>query len=369
MLADPIAGLRSPTGALVSVYLNRPSPGGFPALVTDTLRPLRARANHLPRSVQKSLRRDAHKIRDLADRLELEPAPSFAVFASDADDIFVVESLTHAIENRATLGPRPYLRPLRVAPRPLRAAVLVADRTEARIFVSSGDHLEEVGTPLEADIGKPNYGGFSGYQEHSTRSHAEEATSRIWREAGARLLDVHQDRTFDFLVIGSLDELADEIVGQLHPYLADLDRMQLHAQPREMTIAGLRPKLADLTDEVRARRQSALVGQVLDTAHAGGQAVLGLESAIGAANVMAVDTLVVAGWFTKPGVVCANCGALGRAGRTCVVCGQSTLPVDDVVSELMDAVVAGGGSVHQVTIPSKLDIHGVGAITRYPVQV
>lgn len=369
MLADPIAGLRSPTGALVSVYLNRPSPGGFSALVADTLRPLRERADHLPRSVQKSLQRDSHKIRGLADRLESEPAPSFAVFASDADDIFVVESLTHEIESRATLGPRPYLRPLRVAPRPLRAAVLVADRTQARIFVASGDHLEEVGTPLEADVGKPNYGGFSGYQEHTTRSRADEASARIWREAGARLLDLHQDRTFDFLVIGSLDELAEEIVGQLHPYLADLDRRQLQARPGKMTIPALRPKLADLTAQVRSRRQSALVDQILDTARGGGQAVLGLESSIEAANVMAIDTLVVAGWFTKSGIVCGNCGALGRAGRTCAVCGQATLPVDDVVSELMDAVITGGGTVHQVAIPSQLDHHGVGAVTRYPVQI
>jgi hypothetical protein len=43
--------------------------------------------------------------------------------------------------------------------------------------------------------------------------------------------------------------------------------------------------------------------------------------------------------------------------------------VDDVVSELMDAVVAAGGTVHQVAIPSQLDNHGVGALTRYPVQV
>lgn len=369
MLADPIAGLRSPTGALVSVYLNRPSPGGFSALVTDTLRPLRDRVDHLPRNVQKSLRRDARKIRGLADRLELEPAPSFAVFASDEDDIFVVESLTHEIENRATLGPRPYLRPLRVAPRPLRAGVLVADRTEARIFTSSGEHVQEVGAALKTDIGKPNYGGFSGYQEHTTRSHADEASARIWREAGARLLDAHQDRALDFLVIGSLEEMADEIVGQLHPYLTDLDRMSLQSLPGDMTVSSLRNKLADLTSDVRARRQMALVGQILDTARAGGQAVLGLETSIEAANALAVGTLVVAGWFTRTGVVCGDCGAIGRAGGSCAICGQKTLPVDDVVSELMDAVVAAGGTVHQVAVPSQLDDHGVGALTRYPVQV
>jgi hypothetical protein len=120
---------------------------------------------------------------------------------------------------------------------------------------------------------------------------------------------------------------------------------------------------------VRSDRQSALVGRVLDTAWSGGQAALGLTKAIEASNANAVDALVVAGWFTRPGTVCGACGALARAGATCMICGEATLPVDDIVSELMDAVVASGGAVHQIEVASPLDNEGVGVLTRYPVKV
>ncbi len=369
MVGDPIAGLSSPTGALVSVYLNRPSPGGFSALITDTLRALREQAPQLPRSVQKSLRRDGERISDLANRLETETAPAYAVFASSDDDIFLVEALTHSVKSQASIGPAPYLRPLRAAPRPLRAGVLVADQTVARVFVSRGGHIDELGPPIRADIGKPNYGGFGGYSEHTVRSRAGEVSARLWKDAANVLLAEHQRQPFDFMVVGSRDEISEEIVSQLHPYLADLYRAYVVLAPRDLTTSRLGSEIKPLLAEVRVNRQAALAGRVLDTAWSGGQGVLGLNKTIEAANAQAVDTLVVAGWFTRSGVVCSVCGALGRLGPKCETCGEKVHDVDDIVSEVMDRVVAAGGSVNQIQVASPLDVEGVGAITRYPVKV
>jgi hypothetical protein len=41
--------------------------------------------------------------------------------------------------------------------------------------------------------------------------------------------------------------------------------------------------------------------------------------------------------------------------------------LEDVVGALMETVIASGGSVHQVDVPSPLDIEGIGALTRFPV--
>ena len=176
-------------------------------------------------------------------------------------------------------------------------------------------------------------------------------------------------QSFDYLVVCSQEEISEEVVSYFHPYLADLYRAHLPLMPRGLSPAALRRGLHDLAREVRANRQSALAGRVLDTAWSGGQASLGLGKAIEAANAQAVDVLVVAGWYAKPGVVCSSCGALGRTGDQCHVCGEKTFHVDDVVSELMDAVVDAGGTVHQIEVASPLDSDGVGALTRYPVKV
>lgn len=368
MLADPLAGLHSPEGALISLYLDRPDPGGMAALITDLLRPVRARSLLMSKPVVKSVRSDAERIHEQASQLEADPAPSFAVFASSLDDIFEVQQLTHQVESTATLGTRPYLRPLRAAPRLLRAGVIVADRAEARTFLLSGDLVEELGDPLNADIGKANYGGFSGYEEHTVRSRAEEVTSRLWREAAARLLPPHQERPLDFVAIGSHEEFTEEIGRGLHPYLADVYRASFVAKPQGLSQPMLRAELADLSSKVRRDRQTALAGHVCDTAWSGGDGVVGLSATIEAANVQAIDTLAVAGPFARSGSVCRACGHLARFADVCPVCGNTMDQVDDVVAAVMESVVAHGGRVHQIRVASPLDAQGVGALTRFKIK-
>ncbi|MEX1124258.1 MAG: hypothetical protein WD895_04670 [Acidimicrobiia bacterium] len=368
MLADPIAGLRSASGALITIYFDRPGPGGMAALLTDLLKPVREEAEGQGGGVRKSVRADADRIRDLADQLETDVAPSYVIFASDADDVFLLEPLTHPVPNTSHLGPRPYLRPLRAAPRPLRVGVIVGDRVITRVFVGSDDLIEELSV-FSAEIGKPNYGGFGGYEEHNVRAHAGEETTRMWKAAGTRLLERHLDRPLDYLVVGGHDETMEDIGRTLHPYLARLQRATFTTNPQTMTPAVLRTQVADVGAEVRRRKQAELAEHLCDTALGGGLAVLGLAETLQACNVQAVDALVVAGSFTRPGVICNQCGYLARSGDGCPVCSTPMFSVEDVVAAAMDATVAAGGTVHQIEVASQLDVEGVGAVTRFHVRV
>ncbi len=367
MNEDRIAAFRGPKGSLISVYVNRPSPGGYAALLADLLKPIRERAEDLDRDIRLAVRADVERIRDLAEKLEVDSAPAHAVFASELDEIFVVEALTNPVIDFATMGVRPYLRPLRAGPRPLKAAILVADRGLARTFVSSQGLVEELGEPLVADLGKSNFGGFSGYEEHGVRARAEEEANRIWRGAGARLLAQHQKLRFDYVAIGSHEETVEEIARTLHPYLARLQRVSFVANPHTLTMPVLRAAVAQLDGEVERERQQALAGRVCETAWSGGNGVLGLGPVLDAVNAQAVDTLAVAGWFMRPGIVCEECGHLARNEEVCPVCGAEVFLADDLIGPLMDAVVEAGGTVHQLEVASSLDRYGVGALTRFPV--
>jgi len=365
-LADPIAGLRSASGSLITIYFDRPGPGGMAALLSDLLKPVRAEAERLGGRVRKSVRTDADRIHDLAEQLEGDVAPAYAIFASDTDDVFLLEPLTHSVPNASSLGPRPYLRPLRAAPRPLRVGVIVGDRVTTRVFVGSDGLIEEL-VALDAQIGKPNYGGFGGYDEHNVRAHAEEETTRMWKEAGTKLLERHLNRTLDFLAVGGHEGTVEDIGRTLHPYLDRLERASFAANPQTLTPAALRSQVADLGGEVRRRRQAALAEQLCGTALGGGLAVLGLTGALLACNAQAVDTLVVAGAFTRAGFICNQCGFLARSGEICPVCSTPMFPVEDIVAAAMDATVASGGGVHQIEVASQLDVEGVGAMVRFPI--
>lgn len=349
------------------MYAQRPSPGGFGALLSDLLKPVKERSDRLARGGQKSVRADATRIHALADELEAGSAPAYAIFASDLDGVFVVRHLAESTPSLATLGPRPYLRPLRVSPRSLRAGLIVADRALARTFVAMGTMIDEVGDPLSAEMGKPNFGGFSGYQEPAARARAEVESARLWKDAAQRLLLAHQTKSLDYVAIGSHEELTEEIGRSLHPYLARLPRSSFPAGPHRLGLGWLRPFLADLDSEVRQRRHEALAGRVCDTAWSGGNAVLGLGPTLEAANAQAVESLVVAGQFARPGALCEECGYLTRRTGHCPVCGLPLLPVEDVVAELMEAVMAAGGRVSQIAVPSALDRSGIGALTRFPL--
>ena len=369
MEGDRIADLRSRNGSLISVYASRPSPGGFGALLSDLVKPIRERSESLDRRVQKSVRADTARIHDLADQLEMDAAPSYAIFASEIDDMFVLEPLGHPAPNISTIGPRPYLRPLRAGPRAVRSGIIVADHANARTFVGMEGIVDEISSPLDADIGNRSWGGFSGYEEHTVRARADEVTSKLWREAGERLLDRHARRPFDYLAIGSHEEIIEEIARTLHPYLARLQRASFVASPQTISLPTLRSEVASMDKEMRRHRQRALAGRVCDTAWSGGNAVLGLTDVINAANVQAIDTLVVAGPFNRPGAICDACGHLTRNGETCPVCSSSLFAVDDIVAAVMESTVSAGGKVYQIDVASPLDREGVGALTRFPVAV
>jgi peptide chain release factor subunit 1 len=244
----------------------------------------------------------------------------------------------------------------------------VADNTTARTFTAVEGIVDEVRAPIGADVGNRSWGGFAGYEERTVRSRADEVTTKLWREAGETLLNRHMDKPFDYLAIGSHEETIEEIARTLHPYLSRLQRATFTVNPTTISSPGLRTEVAAMDQEMRKHRQSALAGRVCDTAWSGGNAVLGLPEVIEAANVQAVDTLVVAGPFSRPGVICDSCGHLGRDGTHCSVCDESLFAVDDIVGATMDSVVSAGGSVSQIRVASPLDRHGVGALTRFTVS-
>jgi hypothetical protein len=367
LVADPIAELRSPEGALISMYMERPSPGGFSALISDLGRDIRDVARTRDRTVQKSVEADISRIRAEAERFEVEAVPAYAVFASSVNQIYQIKPLAHPVPSKSTLGSRPYLRPLRAEPRPSRTAILVADRTEARLFVGYDGSIAQVGRPLRADPGKANYGGFAGYDEHKVRGRADEVAARLWREAGQRLLDIHQDCPFDSMLIGCHEETVDDIRDQLHPYLRNLPHGSFPISPSEVSMARLRQEVDDQNRQIREEREVELVAAVMAAANRGTGAVLGLADSLRAANVQGIAELVVAGSFSRPGVMCPACGFLGRDGQDCTFCGARLHHVADVVAALIDATVDAGGSIHQVVVGSALDRDGVGALTRFEI--
>lgn len=364
-MIDPIAKLHSPNGTLLSIFVNRRAPATRAVLV-DLLKAIRSEERQ-DRAAEKSIRFDCDRIIDSAARIDTETAPAVALFASHDDGIFEYLPLSATVEDTAVVGPRPLLRPLRAQPRPMRVGVIIADGARARTYVFAGGDLHDLGDELEVDPGKDNYAGFAGYEEHRIRSRADELANKLWRQAGRRLLDVHQDQALELVVIGSHEEFFDLIAAQMHAYLQDLPQGRIVVDPHTLTHAELSDMISGEIDRARVAYEERLLERVIGEVDAGGQAVAGLAPLLEAANAHAIDHMVVAGPYAKPGVQCDQCGWLGRTGTSCPVCGSPLFDVADVVAAAMEATVEAGGRVTIVSVASRLDAQGVAALTRFSI--
>ncbi len=362
-----IAELHSPAGTLVSVYLGRPA-GASSALLSDLLKPIRAAADERERAVAKAIKATSDRIHDLAPRIDAEPWPAVAVFASEPDDLFEYLPLQADVWDVATVGPRPYLRPLRAIPELLCVGVVVADRERAFVFASEDGKLERLGEPIEADRGKDNYGGFSGYEEHRVRGRAEEETSRMLHDAADLLFERHRQKPFDMLALGGHAETLEELVPHLHAYLRSLPMHRFVVDPHTMTEAILRRHVTEGVAAYRRQLEERAVEEVLARLGSGDGAVAGTSAVLKATNARAVERLVVSGRFERSGVLCDECGWLGRSGDGCPVCGARLFDVDDVIGPAIEAVLGAGGEALQVSVASALDSHGVAATVRFPIS-
>lgn len=366
MNIEELATLTSPGGSLISVYLDRP-PGQASAAITDALKPLKAKGDSLPRAVAMSLRSDLERIAGLEPDIDSEIAPGYCIFASHADGLFEFHRVPAPVGDHASVGRRPYMRPLRALPRPLRAGVAVADRRNAWLFISDNGELNQLELTIEAESLKDNYGGFRGYEEYGVRQHAAEETARVLKEAAEKLFEAHQARPFDFLAVGGHKESLEDLVRYLHRYLRELPRRTFVVDPHTMTPAVLSAKVGDLANDVRRAESRAAIADVLEATSRGEMAASGLRRVIEAANAHAPELLAVSAPLSSPGVVCPQCEWIGLTERTCPVCSIAVDEVDDVIGHVIETVVGTGGSSVESGESQELERLGVAARLRFPV--
>lgn len=358
------ADLRSATGSLVSMYVDRTA-GPSSAVVNELVKTLKARAETSARPAAQSIRADIERIEGVAAKLDAGGDPAWFVFASDSDEIFEHHPLACEVQSFVTVGSRPHLRPLRAMRPPVESLLMVVERS--KVVVHRVDTaLTELGR-FAADAGKENYGGFQGYEEHGAARRTGEDTARIWREAGALALATHQAAPVDMLVVAGHRHDLDQFIGQLHSYLQALPIERTVIDPRTTTPAELVDRTRAKEPNVVRARDEAAIRSVLEGAYQGRPVARGASAVLTAVNLGAVDRLVVCGPFAKTGVRCQGCGWLARAGESCPTCESPFEDVDDVIGSAVESVLSQGGRFDQVTVASALDADGVAATLRFPL--
>lgn len=365
-MINGLSSLRSPGGTLISLTVVR-HPGAVRTSLTSLVRRVKESAEAFDRSGAMSVRTDVARILESADEIEEQGGRGAAIFASKQDGIWELRHLEREPGDRVHLSTRPYLRGLRALPNPMRAGVTIVDHAATKLWVADGDGMQVV-EKLTASLGKPNYGGFEGYDEHTAQRRADEATTHMWRRASDLLLAAHREEAFDLLAIGAREETHGEFVDELHDYLGRLPTHRFTVDPSTVNESELYKVVDDAAGDLRRQRDVVAIDAFLEAKGAGRPVTVGALATLEAINAHAVETMLVAGPYEREGVRCDSCGWMARSGTECPLCGTETIEESDIISFAMDAVIASGGVVRQVRVASQLDADGVGATLRFPIS-
>lgn len=322
-----------------------------------------------------SLRGDIAAVEAAAPKIDRSSAPSVALFACGPAGLFEILELAEPVWDVAVVADEPYLRPLRAVPESTPVGVVVVDRAKAWVFTVRGGEIQKIAElndqlqhPKNPEEGlKRNYGGWQGYAERRARAHASALTQRHFQDAARLLSELDMEHDFGHVVVGGHTETLDGFVELLHPSLRGKLAGTFAADPRTLDRSQVRDFASGLVASARDAEELAIIEGLLDHTGAGGRGVMGLKEVLFAANLHAIDHMLVAGSFTKPGTRCRDCGWLSRNGAACEACDGETAEVDDIVAAAIERSVADGARVHHVRVASRLDAAGIGARLRFPI--
>jgi hypothetical protein len=367
---DELAGFVSERGPIISVYINLGpefnEARSIGARLKNLLEPIEAGSEELGHGDRMAIREICSAILGLEPRIAASRDKSIAIFkgGQPALDEFLV--LPRKAWDVAIAGSKPYLRPLHAALDAFHViATVVVDPRRSEIWVSHMGGILDHAMVTSEPIRKSDYAGWHGLDEHRSRNHAEETVARHFRSVEERLLELHDKHRLDVVFAGGREETVKAFLGYLSEptqrLVADTFVVDVHTA----TPATLAATTDELEERYERRLEIELVETTIDTARAGGLAVMGLEETIAAVNLGAVDHLIVQGSGTNAGWACPACGWLSSSGPDCGGCGGQADQVTDVLELVVARARHQGAAVEHVRIPTELEEHRVAARLRF----
>src|SRR3954447_5381345 len=294
----------------------------------------------LSRDALASLRADRDRIEAFLrdDDLDVDGAGAFAIYASDALEVFKAIKLPDPVDAEVYVDRRPILEPVLGLEDEGDWCVLLVTRETARIFRGGPTGLREV-RGVESDVKNQHSAGgwsqarFERSVEREVEWHLERATDLLFRQ--------FKRRPFAHLVVGANNEsLRPALTGETHSYLTERIRGWVDIDERLATPEEVLESVRGVMDEYLEAEQQALFERFSAEAATHGRAAEGLQDVLAALVERKVETLLMPEGAEAPGTKCVTCGWLGPAGRqSCPVDETALDPVQNIVEPAIQAAL------------------------------
>jgi peptide chain release factor subunit 1 len=366
-----LTDVRPERGRVLSVFLNLdPSQFATPparasaitSLVDEAARRVRE-CEGLDHDEQSWLEADVDRVREALNAGDIADngTRAVAVFACEPAGLLEVVSLRRAVDSRVIVERTPHVEPLVAQADGQRWVVVLVNRRLARVFQGHGDALEETDR-VEDDVhSQHQQGGWS--QQRYERSVDKDKDDHLGHVADV-LFDVYKRRGFDRLLIAGPQELRSDVERHLHTYLRERLVGHLQLDVENSGADDVRAAVADALEEHETQREREALDRLAEGVGRGTRGASGLEEVLSALNEARVETLLVAGGFSAPGVRDPETTLLyTEAGAPD---GQRVQRVEDVVEPAVEKALEQSAEVLRVTRHDDLGpLGGIGAVLRY----
>jgi peptide subunit release factor 1 (eRF1) len=310
-----------------------------------------------------STRADLEKISGMVDPLRGSTGKAKAIFACGQEGFWREFDIpAQLLKPKIAVSQRFHLQPLAaVLDGELRACVLLADRTKARVFelqndriVEKEDFINEL-TRRSKSVGRADYEGGQ-----AERKQMNEAAQHF------KLVADHIEQYFER---GSCDRLLigcrDDVWSEIEPQLQSLARQRLAGRfridPKVATPEQVKQMAREKLAEYRAGQKQSLVQEVVGEAHSNGRGAVGLRRVLRALEQGEVLTLLLGSSFHTPGVKCYSCGHMDlHLSPTCAGCGKENTELEDIGDAIVGRAIRTG--VELVYIPEDEEFDRIGRI-------
>jgi len=350
--AEWLRSRRSSEPAVVSVYLTVPvdvaDHRGLPARARELIK---SAAGREPRAHGvKVSEADAEAIVTAVDQRSKEwLGHTVGLFACSAIGLFEAVPMPRVQTEQAVIADRPHVRPLLAAVQrhPAFRAALV-DTKHAWILQISDDAIKTVAERTGTGVRSQQFAGWYGLEAHRVQQRIMELSKQHFRDT-ISILTHHADGAGSPLVLGGHDNEITQFLGLLPRAIRQKVAGSFTVDLQTATPGRVRELARPVIASWNERAEATLVQETLDQPP-NVAALTDLDGCLAASRAGAIAQLILPDDVLMPGFACSVCGALSsRAGECdCEDPGECCQPVTDVLDELANRVLDGGGQVMTV---------------------
>ncbi len=373
-----------PGPKVLSIFINL-DPGQFPtprdrqSEVISLLDRAASRVEEEDEPDRKELRKDVQKVRAwLLEHSDWDDgARGFAIFVSNARDLFEIFKLARPVNSGVAIEATPYLEPLAVLVPSRAVCVALVERDRSRISCGDESALEEIVDERDTDVpGRHDQGGWS---QPRYQRHIEDHVDRHLSDVAARLLDLYKEGRVERLVIGCTEELLPRVLDHLHSYLRERFAGRIEVDVKTANADELQQLVGAVLEREDERREEELFERLRRELAVAGRAAYGVEGTLAAVNEARVEVLLTKLDLTEPGVFCPKCGWVGVApqpgggnplaeatGPECPVDGGALEETGNVVEKAVERAILLSAETWVPRFHDDLDrLGGIAALLRF----